>query len=362
MARISKYYIRSLSPSTVLNDRSTAPAKGSVTGRHAGDYLTPEGFVPSADQFKGDDWEHCETMQVGTNYGYHQKAAFRTFPDLLRLLVDITSKGGNLILNIGPDGNGEIVPEEVAILNKFGDWMDANFESIHATRASPLKRLPFDGRCTYKAGADGKPNVIYLHIFTWLQDGKLRLPISNEIKSAYLLADPAHSPLELVNTEDGQVLTLPQQAPDPVDSVVAVEFEGTPVESAATRNLAQGKPVEVSSVWAGREDELNKSHITDGDKGTLWAAEPTARTAWVTVDLQAEHEVSSVMLSDAPYGRTQAFHVEAQVDGEWKKIAEGTTIGDELHLSFPPVKAQLFRLVIDQANDVPTLAEFQLFE
>jgi alpha-L-fucosidase len=77
--------------------------------------------------------------------------------------------------------------------------------------------------------------------------------------------------------------------------------------------------------------------------------------------LQEEHEVSSAMLSDAPHNRTRAFDLEAQVDGEWKKIAEGTTIGEELYLSFPPVKAQLFRLNIRKADDTPDLAEFQLF-
>jgi hypothetical protein len=133
------------------------------------------------------------------------------------------------------------------------------------------------------------------------------------------------------------------------------------VDVSVMPSLSQGKPVEVSSVWPGREDELNKSHITDGKLDTIWAAEESARSAWVTVDLQATQEVSAAMLSDAPYGRTQAFDLEAQVDCGWKKIAEGTTIGDGLNLSFPPVKAQLFRLNILKASDTPTLAEFQLF-
>jgi hypothetical protein len=96
--------------------------------------------------------------------------------------------------------------------------------------------------------------------------------------------------------------------------------------------LAFGMPMKVSGVWPGREDELNKSHITDGDLDRLWAAEESARSAWVTVDLQTAQEVPAAMLSDAPYGRTQTFDWEAQVNGEWKKIAEGTTVGDRLNL------------------------------
>jgi len=64
------------------------------------------------------------------------------------------------------------------------------------------------------------------------------------------------------------------------------------------------------------------------------------------VDLQQECEVSEAMLSDAPYARIQAFDLEAQVGGEWKKVAEGSTIGSKLSLEFAPVRARLFRLNI----------------
>jgi alpha-L-fucosidase len=153
---------------------------------------------------------------------------------------------------------------------------------------------------------------------------------------------------------------VPAQAPDPVDSVVAVEVEGVPSLALPT-NLALGKPVQVSSVWPGREEELNPAHTTDGRLDTLWAAEEKARSGWVQVDLQAPQEVAHVLLSDAPYGRTRSFDVEAQVDGDWKVLTTGTTIGDHLWLSFPPVKAQLLRVNIRKAADTPTLAEFQVF-
>jgi alpha-L-fucosidase len=154
---------------------------------------------------------------------------------------------------------------------------------------------------------------------------------------------------------------VPAQAPDAVDSVVAVEIVGEPSETALPANLAFGKPVQTSSVWPGREQELNPAHVTDGRLDTLWAAEEKARTGWVQVDLQEEHTVSHVLLSDTPYGRTRGFDLEANVDGDWKMLSMGTTIGDRLWLSFPPVKARLFRLNIREASDTPTLAEFQVF-
>lgn len=78
--------------------------------------------------------------------------------------------------------------------------------------------------------------------------------------------------------------------------------------------------------------------------------------------LGEDHTVGSVLLDEGPYQRCEKFEVQAQVDGEWKTLATGTTIGNRKRLSFEPIKAQVFRVVIDQASDVPTLAEFQLLE
>ncbi len=111
----------------------------------------------------------------------------------------------------------------------------------------------------------------------------------------------------------------------------------------------------------GNEDHLNKAHIADGKLDTIWATEEKARTGWAIVDLEQEHEVSQATLSDAPYGRTQEFDLEAQVGGEWKKIASGTAIGNDLRLDFEPVKARRFRLNLRKASDTPVVAELQLF-
>jgi len=356
-------YTRSLQPSVILNNRSgylppqrklpfgVANSYGYV---FAGDYISPEGEVPPTG-LPGIDWETCQTMQLPNNWGYNRLVGFRPFKDLLRQLVDVTSKGGNMLLNIGPDADGEILPQARQCLEKIGAWMKLNESSVHGTTASPFERLAFDGRCTQK------PGVLYLHVFAWPKSGVLPVPVSNAVTRAYLLADVKQSSLGIATTSRGAEISIPTEAPDPIDAVVVVEIQGQPQVLPVPKNLSQGKPVDVSSFWAGREKELDKSHITDGKPDTIWAAEEKARTAWVTVDLQEAGEVSEVLLSDAPYHRTQAFDLEAQVGGEWKKLASGTDIGDELRLDFTPVKARLFRLNIRQANDTPTLAEFQLF-
>ena len=336
--------VHQLQPRCVIDDRLGISA----------DYDTPEQVIPAGHPDKM--FETC--MSLNHHWGYNKNDHdWKSPKTIIQDLVTCASKGGNFILGIGAVADGTFPPTEATpILDTIGQWLKANGESVYGTTASPLKMQPPWGRITQKN------DKFYLHVFDWPQDNQLLVPIQNEVKQAYMLADPTHAALSVTPSDHGPIITLPAQTPNPIDTVIVLEINDPSKIVELTLNLAQGKPVEVSSVWVGREEELNKSHITDGSTGTLWAAEPTARTAWVTVDLQAKHEVSSVMLSDAPYGRTQAFDLEAQVDGDWKKIAEGTTIGEELHLSFPPVKAQLFRLNIRQSSDTPTLAEFQLFE
>jgi alpha-L-fucosidase len=335
--------VHQLQPWCVIDDRLGLP----------GDCDTPEQNIPAGQPTRM--FEVC--MSLNHHWGYNKNDHdWKSPKEVVRNLVDTASKGGNYLLGVGAMADGIFPPPEAeTILDTVGQWANANSESIHGVTASPFDRLMFDGRCTQK------PGVLYLHVFTWPEDGQLLVPVMNKVKRAYLLADPERKALSETTSEHGVTIALPAQAPDLIDTVVALEIDGQPEMTALSQNLAVDKPVEVSSVWPGREDELNKTHITDGHLETLWAAEESARSAWVKVDLQKEFKVSEAMLSDAPYGRTRAFDLEAQIDGEWKKIAEGTTIGDKLYLSFPPVKAQLFRLNIRKASDTPTLAEFQLF-
>jgi len=138
------------------------------------------------------------------------------------MLIEVVSKGGNLLLNIGPKPDGTIQPEFVTRLNAIGEWLKVNGESIYATEASPFTRLPFFGRATAKG------DTLYLHVFGWPVNRELRLPgVRNLISSAYLLSDPAS---KLTSRRDGEdiVISLPANAPDEIASVVAVKLDGAP--------------------------------------------------------------------------------------------------------------------------------------
>jgi alpha-L-fucosidase len=215
-------FVRKLQPNTLINDRLFKRQPG-----NRADFGTPEQFVPATGlkdpSGKPVLWESCVTIN-NDSWGYNKyETEFKTTRDLIRMLVEVVSKGGNLLLNVGPTPDGRIQDEFVTRLNAIGRWMKVNSESIYGTRASPFTALPFFGRATVK------DHNLYLHVFQWPLDGKLRVPnLRNKIVSARLLADPG---AKLTASRDGKdvIVSVPSQAPDETASVVALTLDGPPV-------------------------------------------------------------------------------------------------------------------------------------
>jgi alpha-L-fucosidase len=355
-------YIRTLQPSVVLNNRSgykPPQPKYDFTIHNAysyifaGDYISPEGEIPPTG-LPGIDWETCQTMQLPNNWGYNKFVQFRTPENLLHTLIDTTSKGGNLLLNIGPKADGTLPQEMTDRLLYYADWMKVNSQAIHGTTASPFEMLPFEGRCTRKG------NTLYFHVFDWPTDGKITLPIENDELKVTLL-DESPKSLKARKASRGYEAVVPEKAPFPAASVIKVQFKGDLKMMPLPVEISQNCPVKVSSEWVGRP-ELKKEHITDNNAQTMWATAEADRQGWVEVDLKQPRLISMAKLSDGPYHRTQSYELQAKVNGQWQTLKKGDSIGDRLHVSFNPVKAQQVRLVILKAKDTPTLANFQLFE
>jgi alpha-L-fucosidase len=218
-------YLRHLKPDLIINNRVGSGRQGMAglskkDRKYAGDFGTPEQEIPDTG-LPGVDWESCMTMN--DTWGFKRDDHhWKTAATLIRNLVDITSKGGNYLLNVGPTASGEIPQPSVERLHAIGQWMQLNGVSIYATQPSPLGRLPW-GRSTQKS-IDGRV-MLYLQVFDWPADGKLALPRpKGSIVQAYLLADPAKTPRATHATDAGLVIDLPTSAPDPVCSVVALEI------------------------------------------------------------------------------------------------------------------------------------------
>ncbi|CAK9037553.1 Alpha-L-fucosidase (Alpha-L-fucoside fucohydrolase) [Durusdinium trenchii] len=212
-------YLRTLKPSIIVNNRVGKGRKG-MSGLnksdqvYAGDFGTPEQEIPSQG-LTDVDWESCMTMN--TSWGYkHFDQNWKDSKMLVRNLVDIASKGGNYLLNVGPKADGTIPQESIARLEEMGEWMEKNGASIYGTKASPFER-PAWGRYTVK-NIDDDSYRLFVHVFDWPESKTLRIPVAG-VESAVLLA--TGKPLEVTHSEgNSTVLQLPTAAPDSIDTVV----------------------------------------------------------------------------------------------------------------------------------------------
>ena len=117
---------------------------------YSGDFGTPEQEIP-ATGMPGVDWESCMTMN--DTWGFRSDDQnWKSTESLIRNIIDIASKGGNYLLNIGPTAEGQIPAPSVERLAGIGAWMKKNGESIYGTQASPFAETPW-GRCTQKTAA-----------------------------------------------------------------------------------------------------------------------------------------------------------------------------------------------------------------
>ena len=221
-------YVRSLQPSIIINNRVGAgrlDMEGMTKkGMFGGDFGTPEQQIPSTG-LPETDWETCMTMNDHWGYNSHDKN-FKSSKEIIRMLTDIASKGGNYLLNIGPTASGIFPQESLNRLRDIGKWMELNSESIYNTKASPFNSTPW-GRCTMKTTKNGFR--LYLHVFDWPANGQLLVEgCLNKVKKAFVLSDTKHITLKTGRINDAITVMLPKTPPDTINSVIVLDLKGVP--------------------------------------------------------------------------------------------------------------------------------------
>jgi alpha-L-fucosidase len=167
-------------------------------------------------------WEAVPT--TNESYGYNKSDNSHKSPRyFVQLLASAAAKGGNILLNVGPNETGDWDAKDIAIFNGIGKWMKVNGESIYGTTRNPLS-LQSWGEITQKA------DTLYLHVFQWPKDGKLTVGGLNVgVQRAFLLADMKRNILKTnrLNAMD-LTIALPKKMPDTLNTVVKLVLNGKP--------------------------------------------------------------------------------------------------------------------------------------
>ena len=212
-------FVRNLQPDIIINDRVDKGRKGmeglNAEGNFAGDYGTPEQEIPDTG-LPGVDWESCMTMNRTWGWKAYDNE-WKSDELLIRNLIDIASKGGNYLLNVGPTHEGLIPAPSIERLRAMGDWLAVYGESIYGSDASPFEK-PDWGRFTQKEGE------VFAHIFEWPEDGTLRIPLMDGMPYKSIQIIDCCDDLAWEIRGDDAFISLPLEMQDAIATVVKLEY------------------------------------------------------------------------------------------------------------------------------------------
>lgn len=220
-------FIRDLQPEALINnriDKGRAGMQGMNTADHfLGDFGTPEQELLKRNP--GRDWETCQTMNRHGNWGWRKNEGnYYSSLELTQQVIRCTSMGGNMLLNIGPKGDGSIPLPQQKRLTAIGKWMAIHGDTIYHSKASPYASPPAWGCCTLK----GK--TLFCHIFDFPKNAKLVLPpVEGKVEKSWVYAHVNQQPLPILHRTDGAIeIDISSIQHGPSVPVIAVNFTTQP--------------------------------------------------------------------------------------------------------------------------------------
>lgn len=368
---------RKLQPEIIINNRLepfTPDESHAYIGKYA-DYATPEGFVAGYGKVS---WETCTNM--GHQWAWRFGDQPRSLKESVHTLLRCVGGNGNLLFNIGPDSTGIFPTDFAARAHEMGDWIAKNQTAIYNTRGGVFTPAP-----DYVSSYRGKE--VFVHLLN-ADKTTIALPaIPAKILSAKLLDG---TPVRFTQNNKNISLAYPAGKTDPIATIAVLTLDKhastlTPtVPLPATGSLAYARKATASSAvgqfyhdataafddnpktaWKiGRRKDVDFSqyygkniHYQSPEIMALY--EPTG---WLEVDLGKPETVGRIKLGESKYGQSEIkkFEVLYLKGNQWVSLAQDSKMGD-WDKTIAPVKAQKFRLAIQEYHGYFGVNEFQLF-
>lgn len=341
--------VHRLQPDMLISDRLGPPEPG--------DFSTPEQTIGGFNMQR--PWESCMTVSRRGQWSWAGHAdGVKPFEQCMDMLLRCAGGDGNMLLDVGPMPNGQIAPEQVAVLKQMGAWLDRYGESIYGTRGGPFKPGKF-GVSTRKG------NKLYLHILKWPGDTLELPPLEAKIvRSSVLTGGQA----TVTQSKEHTTISLAADAQPKPDTIVALELDRPAIAIAPldirmlSKSLSVGCKATASNVFQGQAAYGADKAVDDNDE-TRWATDSGTKSAWLEVDLGKPRTIGRAVVEQAypELGRVRKFAIEYWQGDQWNACYRGENLGAMLDAALPPITAQRVRLNITEATDGPTIWEFQLY-
>jgi len=330
--------IRKLHPNAMVNDRGGVGA----------DFYTPEHTISQLNN--EDSWEACHTTTG--QWGYNPKVGPKKLPQLMEILLYTWGGGGNMLLNIGPRGDGSLNPVEVERLKQIAEWWKVNGEtSIRGTRGGVYYQEDW-------GVSTKKDNKVYAHIFRWPADNKMTFPDipGRKLKSVRLLNGK-----EVKLTRGKKNFTI-EVAPENRDKIL------TTVEFVFNKSVMDVAPIHVhvpltyKATLTASQNQENVKNLIDGDAKTTWFASKKEGDIWVEASFKKPVTVASVVAGRGDHWNPRN-KPELQIldeNGKWKTVFKWKPKWETVKFLKKPVIASKFRLFVTGTSSY-NLAEFELY-
>jgi alpha-L-fucosidase len=263
---------RKLQPGIIINPRSG----------WEGDFECAEGGSEVRGAIRPTPWEKCCNLNK-CGWGFCTQQNLMSRNDVIRMLDDVVVRGGNLLLNVGPDRDGVIPPGHAAVLKNVGDWLTTHGEAIYGTRPGPLQPLDDAYGSTYR----GK--TVYLHIVKWPDNRTLTLRgVNGKILTTQTLTGGKVE----VRQEPGKLIVI-AGADVKVDPVTIIKLDyDTPITGVLPPlgTKLSGTVIGTPGSYENKGATIEKGF--DGDLKTGFSSPNPGSDGWLGLDLGANKAAS----------------------------------------------------------------------